>query len=67
MTTNVVVKNPQYAEWDVDVFALDHKFPRADGDKPSAIVQVGTIQPGGEQTFYATDTRDILVKERKHK
>jgi len=66
MTTNVVVKTWEGAGWDVEVIAVDYKYPRGPRDLSVGHTVQAVVKPGGEYTAYATDTRDILVREIKH-
>jgi hypothetical protein len=62
MTTEVKVRVPESANWQVQVWAHDYTFPRS---PESTLVTnlLYTAKPGEEFTAYGTSTRDILVRE----
>ena len=65
MTTKVTVD--AHAGWPVKVQALDNEYDHEAGDFSGAFTlsDLGVVQPGEVQDFYATDSRKILVTEMR--
>jgi hypothetical protein len=66
MTINVKVKVWDGAEWDAEVVARDYGYPRTPVSPLINVTILGTVKPGEEKEFCATDTRDIIVREVRH-
>lgn len=62
MTTSVTVKNPESANYDVEVIAVDHPVGMRQAQY-STMTTLARLTPGAEFTAHAWDTRDILVRE----
>lgn len=63
MTTSVKVTNSQYADWDVEVVAIDYRGQWCAQPRETVLA---TLKPGEQYEAHATDTRVIVAREVKH-
>lgn len=65
MTTKVTVSVPETANWMATVALIDAPYAVPPGPVTPCITSGHLVMPGEARDFYVTDTRSLLIGEKK--